>query len=178
MDYWEEQAEEWRYKYRSVLQKLEETQKEKTTIEDKLSSAEYKIESELKPRIEQEHRSYDSYITDPFRGSSCDGSNCGVECGGFGKYDYCTDDWSDKEVIASFREGYDTLEEELYRRDLDLEVFKGYILFAKESVQSSRHNLKNSTKHLWSCRKDYFLELLKEIKYKFNRKRNESDHLI
>lgn len=59
-EYWESLA---KHRYWEI----ERLESEVDTLEGKLNKAEHKIRSELAPRIQQEERAYDAWVTDPQR---------------------------------------------------------------------------------------------------------------
>jgi predicted nucleic acid-binding Zn-ribbon protein len=67
MDHWEEKYNDLKYEYDRRGRRIEELTQEVKGLEDRLYSAEYKIRTELEPRIESEKRGYDAYITDTER---------------------------------------------------------------------------------------------------------------
>jgi len=89
------------YSYRDLEKKYNSTY-------DELNSAESRIHNELEPRIEQEHKSYDSYVlsggSDPCFQNGMSG-NCGMKCEAFGSKEECFDR-SDEELIKIYEEGY------------------------------------------------------------------------
>ena len=86
---------------RSLSQELEKERKENRRLSDDLDSANYTINSELKPRIKQEQKSYDSWVTS---GGSDDcmknamNGNCGVDCNLFGSKRECVSCMSNEEI--------------------------------------------------------------------------------
>lgn len=94
MDYWEEKYNDlvWRYGDRGSM--IDKLNTKVSMLESKLDSAEYKINTELEPRIKQENDSYDTYVTSPSYGmpEGCrqDCLACkNMECDGY--RDYLTD---------------------------------------------------------------------------------------
>lgn len=165
MDYWEGQAEEWKYKYIKAVEQLEKCREEKRTIEDKLSSAEWKIDQELKPRIKQEQRSYDSWVTNG-GGDECMqngmSGNCGFECSIFGEKSECSEIFigmSNKDVLKAYLDGYD-VETEIDDRNLNI---KKHLLDIKEYKEDIKKS-KRLVKRLW---KWIIGDILTRLKYKF-----------
>lgn len=79
MDY-KEKYEDLLYYYRERGYKIEKLENQINKLSDKLSSAEFKIETELEPRIQREKRSYDIYVTSGcFTGTN--GEPCKQDCG-------------------------------------------------------------------------------------------------
>jgi len=69
MDYWEEKYKDLLYDYRELQRKYDKLQADYNKKYNELDSANFKIRTELEPRIQNERRSYDSWVTDPMRGS-------------------------------------------------------------------------------------------------------------
>lgn len=147
MDYWEGQAEEWKYKYYKAVDAVTEARKELSKTEDKLSSAEYKIDSELKPRIESEQRSYDNWALNG-GGDACMqngmSGNCGFDCSAFGEHDSCSEiyvDMSDKELLKAYEDGYN-VEDEIDDRELNVKKFLIDIKSYREDITSKRKTIR------------------------------------
>jgi len=104
----EEKYNDLRWNYDDLLSKFHKLQEEKYKVDTKLDSAEYRIHNELEPRIEQERKSYDSYVlsggSDPCFQNGMSG-NCGVKCEEFGSKEECFDR-SNEELIKIYEEGY------------------------------------------------------------------------
>jgi len=66
MDY-EQRYEDLHYEFARLKRCYEDLRQKHSVLEDKLSSAEFKIKTELEPRIKQEQRMYDKWVTNPER---------------------------------------------------------------------------------------------------------------
>jgi len=116
--------------------------------ESALYDAEWKIKEELNPRIEQEKRAYDCWVTSPGRGDECfangESGNCGKDCSIFCERDECLENFSPEEVIAIYKEGYDQVEgwllENGYRR-----------VVKKEALLILLGNYRDYTKKAFQC---------------------------
>jgi hypothetical protein len=79
-----------KYEYRGRrIQELEDTINK---LEENLSSANFKIDTELEPRIKREKQSYDEYVTSGGSDSCFNAGingKCGVKCPDFGSKDEC-----------------------------------------------------------------------------------------
>jgi len=144
MSEYDERYESLSRSYRKLEQLNEELTSENIKLRDELSLSNYKIEHELKPRIESERNSYDSYVTN---GGSSDcfkqgmSGKCGIEYSNYGKEDNCFDGVSDNELFRNWQEGYgkDDIEDELENRE-------SYILLITiKQVQLEKIQLKNSS---------------------------------
>ena len=107
----EEEIKELRYTISTKNDMIRELREELSKSENKLSSAEYKINTELNPRIEREKRSYDSYITSPEAHMSeedstclhfCETGQCGSDCPQFGYIPECTENLSNSELLKEY----------------------------------------------------------------------------
>ncbi len=67
-DYWEEKYDDLLVKFNRLERKYEELEEKYDKQYDELSHANFVIKTELEPRIQQEHRAYDRWVTDPERG--------------------------------------------------------------------------------------------------------------
>lgn len=78
---------------------------------NKLSSANFKIETELEPRIKQEQRSYDVYVTNG-GGDECFQSgisgSCGYDCHIFGEKPECFENVKREEILYIYENITDT----------------------------------------------------------------------
>jgi len=124
MNEWEEKYDNLLYYYRQRGYKIEELQSKLNSIEEKLDSARFKIETELDPRIKSEQNNYDSWVTsggsdDCFRNG--DSGRCGLECNVFqdGDCEYL-EEISDNVILEAYRE-YEVYEEEIDHRGLKKE---------------------------------------------------------
>jgi predicted nuclease with TOPRIM domain len=68
MEYWEEKYDNLLRKYERLQRDYEKLQNDYNKKDNELYSANFKIETELEPRIQSERRSYDAWVTDPMRG--------------------------------------------------------------------------------------------------------------
>jgi hypothetical protein len=119
-DEWERKYDNLRWKYDKLSDKYDDLQRKYDKAYDELSSAEHRIRYELEPRIESEHRSYDSYVTsggsdECFRNGMS--GNCGIHCSIFGDKPECFDGFNKEKIIDAYIEhgrmdGLDKLIEE------------------------------------------------------------------
>lgn len=59
----DEIIEKLRWQLRDKNSQIEDLQKEIRNLQRKLDSAEYRIKTELEPRIQRERRAYDAWVT-------------------------------------------------------------------------------------------------------------------
>lgn len=142
----EERYNDLKWSYSDLLSKFHRLQEEKSKVDSKLNSAEHRIHNELEPRIEQEHKNYDSYVlsggSDPCFSNGMSG-NCGVKCEAFGSKEECFDR-SDEELIKIYEEGYsqDKIKEifiELGKSDIVLRLLEDDLFGIDDEI--SRLNL-------------------------------------
>jgi FtsZ-binding cell division protein ZapB len=55
------------YQYRERGYRIEELKRENNKLSRDLEKVEYRVRNELEPRIKQEQRSYDNWVTNPER---------------------------------------------------------------------------------------------------------------
>jgi len=101
MDTWEEKYNDLLWSYRKRGDRIDELEKESQIMYSNLSHAEFRIETELEPRIKREENSYDVWATN---GGSDEcfyngmGGKCGVECSIFGDKGECFENITSKEI--------------------------------------------------------------------------------
>lgn len=120
---------------------MAELREELNKTDMKLDTAEYRISSELEPRLKSEQRSYDSWVTSG--GSNICMSNgmkgnCGVKCSAYGDKSECTDDLTDEELLNDYREN-DVIEQVVLDRGLWVKKIK---IDWKEDTAAVRHTVK------------------------------------
>ena len=59
--------DDFRLEIRRLKREIEDLERENARLSSKLCSANFKIETELEPRIKRERRVYDNWVTDPER---------------------------------------------------------------------------------------------------------------
>lgn len=57
------------YKIRELKRKIEELENEKNQLYMEISSLNFRIDTELEPRLKAERRAYDAFVTNAERGS-------------------------------------------------------------------------------------------------------------
>lgn len=144
------------WKYDKLLDKYHKLEEKYNTASNKLNSAEYKIKNELEPRIESEHRSYDSWVTsggsDECFSNGMSG-NCGIHCSIFGDKPECFEGLNTKEKIleAYIEHGYmDGLDElikeyslEEYCKETDREYYREQIAIHNKAIEKLQKELEN-----------------------------------
>jgi hypothetical protein len=99
------------WKYDKLSDKYYELEKKYNNTYNELSSAEFKIRTELEPRIKSEHRSYDAYVTsggsDECFSNGMNG-HCGFECSMFGDKAECFEGIKTEEEVLNIYENYVT----------------------------------------------------------------------
>ncbi len=137
------------YRYRRLSNNFDEVKKDRDELRNKLDSAEYKLETELKPRVDREKRSYDSWVING-GGDTCmqqgmDG-NCGFNCPDFGDKEECTSELSDQELLEVYYEGYDCVEDDLIEKGYELDIRKKDLADYTDIVLKDKKKLKSSLK--------------------------------
>ncbi|MCK5610540.1 hypothetical protein KAR91_52185 [Candidatus Pacearchaeota archaeon] len=140
--------------------KIEKLKTELRKSEIKFSSAEWKIDHELKPRIESEKCSYDSWVTSPESHMSedeaicyhfCETDQCGVKCPLFGDIPECTENLTDEELLKDYIEN-DGVEEVIFDRGL---WFKKLKIDWSEDTRSIKVNRKmRREKFFWNIKSE------------------------
>ena len=116
----ERTIEDLKYIIRNKNDRISDLEDEKNKLSDKLYDADWKIKTELDPRIEREKRSYDNWV---LSGGSNDcmqngiNGNCGVNCSAFGSEPECTDDLEDETLLEYYVEN-DVVADILFERGL------------------------------------------------------------
>jgi len=105
---------------RNKNNRIQELNSELIKINNKLVDAEWKIDKELKPRIESEKRSYDNWVLsggsdDCFRNGM--NGNCGPRCSVFCERPECTDELSNEQLLEYYIEN-DACENIVFGRGL------------------------------------------------------------
>jgi len=67
VEYWEEKFNDLLRNYRRLERKYEDLENKNNKLYDELYHANFRIDQELEPRIRQEKRSYDNWVTNPER---------------------------------------------------------------------------------------------------------------
>lgn len=107
MEYWEQKYKDLVYYYDKRGYTIEDLNNQLRKAEEKLSSAEYKIEYELNPRIKQEERSYDAYVTSGGSDecwSNGQGGRCGFQCTCWGSKNECFEDITKEDLLYAYAE--------------------------------------------------------------------------
>jgi hypothetical protein len=106
---WEEKYDYIKGKYDRLCDSYSELEKKFNKTESELQEANWKVKYELEPRIESEHRSYDSYVlsggSDECFSNGMSG-NCGVKCSIFGDKSECYEKFTTEEDILWVYEEY------------------------------------------------------------------------
>lgn len=106
-DRWEEKYDNLKRKYDRLYDSHNELERRNRKTEDELYEANWKVKHELEPRIESEHRSYDSYVLSG-GGDECFSNgmsgNCGVDCSIFGDKPECYDSFTTEEQVLELYE--------------------------------------------------------------------------
>lgn len=80
-DYWEEKYNDLKWSYNKLERLYDELKDDYKRKDDELYSAEFKIRTELEPRIKQEQRSYDAWVSSPGCGRcECDDIEICAKC--------------------------------------------------------------------------------------------------
>lgn len=161
MTEWEERANYWKNSYYNLESAHDKLKRANDSVASKLTSAEYKINTQLKPRIKQEEKAYDSFVTGG-GGNACfqEGlnGNCGFNCSGFGSEDECQiifESITDKELLTAYDEGIESLVDEIESRGLQVKMYLIDIALYKSKIKNQKIAIKNSikimTKYMLKC---------------------------
>lgn len=141
----------WAYEKRG--DKISELQRELNKYSDLYYHAQHRVDSELEPRIKQEQRSYDAYVTYG-GGDECMQNgmwgHCGIECSVFGSKYECFENMTKEDILNLYREGYDfeyilqyiedmELTEE--KKKIDIECYEEQIRVKQEELQKLKNEL-------------------------------------
>lgn len=142
-----------RWRYDNLLDKYNKLEKDYNNTYDKLSSAEFKIHTELEPRIKQEQRSYDNWVTSGGRDVCFGNGNCGYDCLKFGSKPECFENVSTEEEILDIYENYvddgyilDLIEEyglEEKVKEIDKKIIRNRIDKCKDEIKKLEEKLLN-----------------------------------
>jgi len=166
----EYQVREWKSRYSRVCNVLNEVKEERNKLRNSLETAEYKIISELEPRIKREDRSYDSWVlsggSDVCMQNGMNG-NCGLNCELFGTKEECIEGMPDDEILNCYRNG---------------EIDEAAIGFRNLEIKASIIDCSERMKVIWKQTKLLFCELnslfchlMDKIKHSW-RKQNETEN--
>lgn len=157
MDYQEELEEKIKDLNRIIGRKndiIVELQEDLRKSGDKLDSAEYKISSELEPRLQRERNSYDRYVSSPESHMSEDEATCfhfsqkeqcGVECPEFGNRSECTEDLTDKQLLKDYIEN-DAVEQVVFDRGLWFKKLKIDWIEDSKMIKTNKSSIKSGRK--------------------------------
>jgi hypothetical protein len=152
-DDWKEKYDDLKYYYNKRGDKINELEKEVNKLYDRANHAEFRISTELEPRIEREHRSYDAYVTSG-GGDECfyngDSGRCGVDCSVFGSKYECFENMNKEQILDLYRDGYDfeyvlqyiedmELTEE--KKKIDIEYYETQINLKKQELEKLQEEL-------------------------------------
>ncbi|MDD4779100.1 MAG: hypothetical protein PHT02_00655 [Tissierellia bacterium] len=156
-NYWKEKYDDLLYYYRKRGDKISNLEKEVNKLYDRANHAEFRITTELEPRIQREYDSYDSYVTSG-GSDECfhngDSGRCGVECSVFGSKIECFESMTSKDILNLYKDGYDFdyildyiedmgLSEE--KKKIDIEYYEGQIEIKRLELEKLQNEL-NKTK--------------------------------
>lgn len=109
----ERQVDDLQYTIRELRRDLERQTEETRTAENHRWEAQSTIDRELTPRLAQEDRSYDAWVTDPFRGADPEiiqemQSEAWVEC--LHRFVKLFEELQDAKLPVGVREAFDELD--------------------------------------------------------------------
>jgi hypothetical protein len=154
---WKDKYEDLVYYYRKRGDKINELEKEVNKLYDRANHAEFRISTELEPRIQREHDSYDSWVTSG-HGDECfqngDSGRCGEKCSVFGSRNECFENMTKEDILNLYKDGYDFDYILDYLEDMGLSEEK-----TKIDIECYENQIKNTQEQL-----DKFINELNKIK--------------